>query len=250
MPSAAGGSGTWPSRTTATSSAATGSPSPPRFSCTTGNRMARRSPSSSARPIVPRSSRCPAARSPPVSGPRLTRTSSSPEPRRSSSAPSPRIWPSGKRRLSASRSAGIPPCWSGSCPSPLPPAGPRGSSPGKETPCPFHGSGTFLESAWTRSAMPPTPPETPPSCGWRTSTPTCRHPRWPARSPMRRWRRTTPTVTCRSRVTARCARLRRSTSALWPAATTIRARNASAWRADSTASSTSCWPRWSPARRS
>ena len=78
----------------------------------------------------------------------------------------------------------------------------------KEIPCPFRGSGTSLESAWTRSAMPPTPPETPPSCGWRTSTPTCRHPRWPARSPMRRWRRTTPIVICRSRATARCARPR------------------------------------------
>ena len=72
-PSAAGGSGTWPSRTTATSSAATGSPSPSRSSSTTAIPAAPRSRSSSA-PAGPRSSRSPAARSAPGSARRRPRT--------------------------------------------------------------------------------------------------------------------------------------------------------------------------------
>ena len=87
-----------------------------------------------------------------------------------------------------------------------------GARPPEGAPCPSHACGTSPGSVSTRSATPPTRPGTPASCGWRTSTPMCRRPRSPVRSPTPRSRRTRPTATCRSRGTAPSGRPRPGTS--------------------------------------
>ena len=156
----------------------------------------------------------------------------------------------GSGRLSASRSAGI--RRAGAAPARARrPAGPSGSSSGKEIRVRF----TAQAHSWNRRGRDR-------RHGRRRHRkprlPAAREPRTPPaatgggrRSPMRRWRRTTPTVTCRSRVTRRCARLRQSNvSAMNWLRLRSGQRHALCCGRDSTASSTSCWRRSSPAARS